>query len=153
MTSQQNVQNSIAFLFDRPGEPLLTGRDDVSFDVPENFWVRREIRNFVSSPILAGCLIFSSLTDIRQSPPPFKVDFQSLVELFVCKIFKFQTSPRLQPLVAMKTSVYSTLRIANAPTNWLKLLWVSILGLHFQVFYINLRVCTQGYDDSMKENK
>ncbi|KAK7595536.1 hypothetical protein V9T40_013361 [Parthenolecanium corni] len=41
MTSQQNVQNSIAFLFDRPGEPLLTGRDDVSFDVPENFWPDR----------------------------------------------------------------------------------------------------------------
>lgn len=35
----QTVLNSIPYLFDRPSEPLFTGRDDVNFDVPTDYWV------------------------------------------------------------------------------------------------------------------
>lgn len=63
MTTQTSAANAIPFLFDRPGEPLLTGRDDVSFDVPENFWVRQ------SQILLSWWLFQSNISIFKMSFP------------------------------------------------------------------------------------
>lgn len=49
MTEEQNILDYIPYLFDRPCKTLLTGRDNVEFDIPSEMLVSKFNLFFVES--------------------------------------------------------------------------------------------------------